>query len=88
MNKYAFMTATALALAAGSAQAACDPAGGVGLLTGCHNGVQLNGITVSGFAVEAVELADGSVLAGVTQGSGIQPASLSRPTTLIRSSGG
>lgn len=55
MKKQAFVMAAALGLvlAVGSAQA-----GGLE----SDNGVQLNGIAASGFAVETVELPDGTVV--------------------------
>jgi hypothetical protein len=68
MRKYAFVITTALglALAAGSAQAGgkLGVAGGDERSGAYGNGVQLNGIPASGFAVETVELPDGPVLAG------------------------
>jgi hypothetical protein len=60
MIKQACMTALALALVAGSAQAG-GLAGGIGGGDDM-NGVQLNGIPASGFAVETVELPDGAVV--------------------------
>jgi hypothetical protein len=64
MVKYALVMAAALALAAGPAQAG----GKLGVATGEErsgaggNGVQLNGIPASGFAVETLELPDGAVV--------------------------
>ena len=63
MMKYALVMAAALALAAGSVQAGSKL--GVGpVVRHSGNGVQLNGIPTSGFAVETVQLPDGPVLAG------------------------
>ena len=64
MMKYALVMAAALALAAGSAQAGFGYGSSAGGSDGFDNGVQLNGISASGFAVETVELPDGPVLAG------------------------
>ena len=63
MRKYAFVITTALglALAAGSALAGAKIGGGSDR---SGNGVQLNGIPPSGFAVETVELPDGAVAGG------------------------
>ena len=63
MMKYALVMAAALALAAGSARAG-GGWGTVGGSDGFDNGVQLNGIPASGFAVETVELPDSAVAGG------------------------
>jgi hypothetical protein len=65
MIKQAYMTAMALALAlaAGSAQAGGSIDAGDQFRSGKNgNGVQLNGIPASGFAVETVELPDGTLI--------------------------
>jgi hypothetical protein len=59
-----YAAALALALAAGSAQAGAKVGGGSDRAGDGENGVQINGIPASGFAVEAVELPDGAVAAG------------------------
>jgi uncharacterized membrane protein len=64
MMKYALVMAAALALAAGSAQAGTKIGGGSDRAGDGENGVKLNGIPASGFAVETVELPDWPVLAG------------------------
>jgi hypothetical protein len=62
MMKYALVTAATLALAAGSAQAGgkMGVGGGDGRSGADGNGVQLNGIPASGFAVETVQLPNGA----------------------------
>jgi hypothetical protein len=63
MMKYALVMAAALVLAAGAAQAG-GLAGGMDGIDRSGNGVQLNGIPASGFAVETVELPDGVAAGG------------------------